>query len=141
MQPQRFDISYAAEFGTETPKGPITLYVPIPSDSDVQTVDSLTVDSQLGEGKLIDWKIKRESEYGNKFLEARVQDVAPGGRVVLKYSISRRELSNPLQGATSATTPTAPSARFLMADLLLPLGGPIAALTKETVKGATWTRK
>ncbi len=41
MQSQRFDVSYAAEFGAEAPKGAIVLYLPVPSESDVQTVESL----------------------------------------------------------------------------------------------------
>ena len=143
MQSQRFDVSYAAEFGAEAPKGAIVLYLPVPSESDVQTVESLSVEPQLGSGKLLDWKIKREAEYGNKFVEARVQDVAPGSRVVLKYSVLRRELSNPPQGSlkTSQSTLAAPAALFLQADRLVPLNGPVAALARETVSGGDLDQK
>ncbi|MDF2439696.1 MAG: hypothetical protein JWN98_680, partial [Abditibacteriota bacterium] len=143
MQPQRFDVSYAAEFGNETPKGPITLYLPVPSESDVQTVESLSIEPQLKSGKLLDWKLKREAEYGNRFVEARVQDVAPGSRVVLKYTIARRELSNPLFGQPRPTQSTlnTPALRFLQADRLVPLNGPVADLAKDTVPNADLDQK
>lgn len=143
MQSQRFDVSYAAEFGAEAPKGAIVLYLPVPSESDVQTVESLSVEPQLGNGKLLDWKIKREAEYGNKFVEARVQDVSPGSRVVLKYSVLRRELSNAPQGSlkTSQSTLAAPAARFLQADRLVPLNGPVVALARENVPNANLDQK
>jgi transglutaminase-like putative cysteine protease len=132
MQPQCFEVTYAAVFGEATPAGTITLYLPVPSESEAQTLEALSVEPQLGDGKLLKWQIKREAEYGNRFLEAQVQDVKLGSRLALHYTVTRRELANSLEMATREIT-TQPSARFLQPDRLVPLNGPVQSLAKETL--------
>jgi transglutaminase-like putative cysteine protease len=84
---------------------------------------------------LLNWQIKREAEYGNRFLEAHVQNVKPGARLGLSYTITRRELSNPLQRSIHANAVAQVSPRLLEPDRLVPLDGQVKNLAQETLAG------
>lgn len=140
-QPQRFEITYSAAF--ENPTGNVTVYLPVPTDSAGQIVETLSFEPRLQNGKPVSWAIKREAEYGNRFLEVLVRDAAAGDSLTLKYTVIRREIVRPLAVRTdvipAASSPSIagdyPAARFLQADSLVPLNTTIRALAREALAG------
>jgi len=145
MMPQRFSLIYEvsvappAEGTAATASGNVTVYVPFPSDSEVQNVENFSLQASAPE-KLLSWELKREAEYGNRFIRAEMKDATPADKLTLRYVVTRRELANPAQGAVNTAALIAPpSPRFLLADQLLPLDGPVAALARETLAGTKTT--
>jgi len=99
----------------------LELWIPVPQDDAHQTIHRLKVESPVS------WKMRRESEYGNRMLHVKLTDPPAELRVAATIDATRRENSG-------RNEPLSPAERWrsLAAEPLVPLDGPIRDLALHT---------
>ena len=97
---QRVALTYRAIFDIPAPiSGEVRVTVPFPADDEVQRVEKYSFGSAMTPEKLLSVSLQREAIYGNRSLEIRVLNPAPGDELFFEYEISRKEKSNSLDVA------------------------------------------
>lgn len=137
---RQFEFTYKVSVPALPPgSGPLRLWIPLPPTDPYQEISGLRIVSPMG------YKIKRESEYGNRFAYI---DVPPGRAtspfdVLLRFRVIRREHRVELAAARVSNgkkNDVGPGpARFLQPDRLVPIDGVISELAQQETQGATDT--
>jgi transglutaminase-like putative cysteine protease len=138
MAARSFEFTYQVHFpATESPAGPVRLWIPLPQADGYQDVSGLRIDSPVS------YSQGRDSEYKNQFEEFRptTQQAAAGFDVTLRFAATRREHKVALASVTANDAAISPAdplfRRYLEPDKLVPLNGTIAELAKEHTAGDT----
>lgn len=135
MGPQRFALTYRALFDIPASvSGEVTVTVPFPSDDEVQTIESYSFGSAMTPEKLLSISLKRETKYGNRFLEIKLLDPAPSDALTFEYTVSRKEKSNTLDTPIKINALIRPPEKqFLTPEGAKPRSVGITTLASETV--------
>ncbi|MFI5093632.1 MAG: transglutaminase-like domain-containing protein [Candidatus Acidiferrum sp.] len=133
-----FEFTYQVHFSpTQSPAGPVRLWIPLPQPDGYQDLSTLHIDSPVvhSEG--------RDPEYKDAFalFKPTAQQAADGFDVTLRFTATRHEHKVALDPALKnvfAPLPADPLLhRYLEPDKLVPLNGVIAELAKEHTAGDT----
>lgn len=133
---QRYQLSFEVVFDSaKLASGEVMVYIPFPRDSDEQTVESYAMGSDMPPEKLLSFELRRDNIYGNRTIVARVLEPAPGEKLHVDFTVTRRENSNPPAGAPPRALVFPPSGRFLKRDRLVPVDGRIKEAAAELLAG------
>lgn len=117
---------------TDVPAGEMKLWIPVAVSDDLQKVKLVKVTSP------VPLEAKKEAEYGNSLMYAKVPGPAKGLEIELQYEVSRLEALGNLDGkGTARLASSAELARFIAPDRLVPLSERIRKLAAEVTKGKT----
>ncbi len=130
---QRVALTYRASFDIPTPvSGEVLVTVPFPVDDEVQRVEKYSFGSAMSPEKLLSVSFEREAVYGNRYLEIKVLNPAPGDELVFEYEISRKEKSNPLDIPISANAKIlTPEKKFVTSLSAAKLSGELAKSARK----------
>ena len=122
MGTQRVALTYRATFDIPAPmSGEVVVTVPFPADDEVQKVEKYSFGSAMVPEKLLSVSLEREVEYGNRLLQVKVLDPAPGDELVFEYVIARKEKSNSLGIPIKTNTLVLPPEKPFMGYRGMPL--------------------
>ena len=132
---QRVALTYRAIFDIPAPvSGEVIVTVPFPADDEFQSVEKYSFGSAMPPEKLFSVSLQRDAVYGNRALEIRVLNPAPGDELVFEYEISRKEKSNSLDAPIKVGAKISmPEKQFLTADNNPTRADKNAALASEIV--------
>ena len=109
----------------------LNLWIPLPSDSDLQKVENVAVEGADN------WKITQEPKFGNRMVYIRFDSSQTVLPIVLKYTVTRKEmcvLADP-PPAKVAELSNSESRKFLDGEKSLPVGGRFLTISNEVTKG------
>ncbi len=109
-----------------------SLWIPVPSNSEWQKVESLTVEG------VTDYKITKESRYKNRMVYVHIDAAQAPLAITVRYTVNRKEVRVLTQ---EARHPKKASEAYLKMNLLgeksLPIGGRYLTLSTEATTGKT----
>lgn len=113
----------------------LSLWIPLPSDSEWQSIRSLAVDSPIPH------RITREPRYGNRMAYLHAEDPKLPLQVTVRFTVERRPVpalsdASPLPGRPEKRDSVAELRRLLAPDRLVPLGGRFADIAAHVAEGA-----
>ena len=109
----------------------LNLWIPLPSDSDLQKVENVTV---LGVEK---WTITQESKFGNLMVYIHYDSPQDAKPVFIKYTVTRKEMCvlADLPPAKVIELSNSESRKYLDEERSLPFGGRFMTILNEVTKG------
>ena len=123
---RRFHFTYAFTLSPPADAEKIAVWVPLPVQSDAQSISDLEIDSSTP------FKVSKENVYGNRmiYIERRGHADTPLS-VTMRFLVERREYA----GAPAAR----PSSRYLSPNKLVPTSGLIKQVTDRETAGKVTT--
>lgn len=110
----------------------LNLWLPLPSDSALQQVSDIAVDSPVPH------RITRESRYGNRMVFVHFDDLSKPARVAVSFTVKRREpklLDAPDPAVEEGVKPAVADQLLLSPDAKVPLGGRYGEIADEVTAG------
>lgn len=125
--------TYKATIETPPAGNDLHLWIPLPSDSDFQTVTHVQV-SGPGQNR-----ITREARYGNRMVYVHMPKPSGPVAVSVDFDVLRKPVHRLESGRTAPRAHAQPAGLFLKPDAKVPLGGRYAEIAREVTAGKTTT--